>query len=302
MPMEYAASIPAHFNESFARDVLNYRKRELDKQLARSLSTIRMVGPTVDKDTITFYEKTGGNDNIAAKITAKGAIPEQIGVKGNEVTHSMYQVTVGFMLNGRDLNLDPAVQRRKVEVATAEVRRREDYTWINGDTATGLTGLVASARANPNGRVVASGATSSDVNNIGTWAGTDTHIDIYTDVLEACNRIGDDFAPKYLCGTRQTLAPIRKMDDLRNVYADQLLDLFGAGSTNDFIRTSKYFPTGYAYVIAQDMEFNEFVISEDLAVDTAFGKEPGNNYRVELREWVAFEFHNNEGAVEINTQ
>lgn len=302
MPMEYAASIPAHFNESFARDVLNYRKRELDKQLARNLSTIRMVGPTVDKDTITFYEKTGGNDTIAAKITAKGAIPEQIGVKGNETTHSMYQVTVGFMLNGRDLNLDPAVQRRKVEVATAEVRRREDYTWINGDTATGLTGLVASAQANPNGRVVASGATSSDVNNIGTWAGTDTYIDIYTDVLEACNRIGDDFAPKYLCGTRQTLAPIRKMDDLRNVYADQLLDLFGAGSTNDFIRTSKYFPDGYAYVIAQDMEFNEFVISEDLAVDTAFGKEPGNNYRVELREWVAFEFHNNEGAVEINTQ
>jgi len=300
--MEYAASIPAHFNESFARDVLNYRKRELDKQLARNLSTIRMVGPSVDKDTITYYEKTGGNDTIAAKITAKGAIPEQIGVKGNEVTHSMYEVTVGFMLNGRDLNLDPAVQRRKVEVATAEVRRREDYTWINGDTATGLTGLVTSARANPNGKVVNTGAASPDVNNIGTWAGTDTYMDIYTDVLEACNRIGDDFAPKYLCGTRQTLAPIRKMDDLRNVYADQLLDLFGAGSTNDFIRTSKYFPTGYAYVIAQDMEFNEFVISEDLAVDTTFGKEPGNNYRVELREWVAFEFHNNEGAVEINTQ
>ena len=88
MPMEYAASIPAHFNESFARDVLNYRKREYDKQIARTLSTIRNVGPTVQKDTITYYEKTGGNDTIAAKITAKGAIPEQVGVKGNEITHN----------------------------------------------------------------------------------------------------------------------------------------------------------------------------------------------------------------------
>jgi len=50
------------------------------------------------------------------------------------------------------------------------------------------------------------------------------------------------------------------------------------------------------------MEFMEFVISEDLVVDTGFGKEPGNNYRVELREWVnPVEFHNNEGAVEIYT-
>ena len=92
------------------------------------------------------------------------------------------------------------------------------------------------------------------------------------------------------------------MDDLRNRYADQILDLFGAGSTREFIRTSKYFPAGYVYVIAQDMEFMEFVISEDLVVDTGFGKEPGNNYRVELREWVnPVEYHNNEGAVEIYT-
>jgi len=304
MPMEYAASIPAHFTESFARDVLNYRKREYDKQIARTLSTIRNVGPTVQKDTITYYEKTGGNDTIAAKITAKGAIPEQVGVKGNEITHSMYQISVGFSLNGRDLNLDPAQFRRKVEVATAEVRRREDYIWVNGDAGTGLTGLVTSARANPNGKVAAYGASSSspDVDSIGNWKHEDDYWDIYTDVLEACDRIGDDFTPKYMCGTRQTIAPIRKMDDLRNRYADQILDLFGAGSTNDFIRTSKYFPAGYVYVIAQDMEFMEFVISEDLVVDTGFGKEPGNNYRVELREWVnPVEFHNNEGAVEIYT-
>jgi hypothetical protein len=46
----------------------------------------------------------------------------------------------------------------------------------------------------------------------------------------------------------------------------------------------------------------EFVISEDLVVDTGFGKEPGNNYRVELREWVnPTEWHSNEGATEIYT-
>ncbi|OPY54649.1 MAG: hypothetical protein A4E48_00228 [Methanosaeta sp. PtaU1.Bin060] len=304
MTMDYASSIPAHFNESFARDVLNYRSRERDKMIARNLSTIRNVGPTVQKDTITFYEKTGGNDTIAAKITAKGDVPEQVGMKGNELTHSMYQISVGFMINGRDLTLDPAIQRRKIEIATAEIRRREDYIWINGDTETGLTGLVTASANNPNGKVVAYGSSSSspNVDSKGNWAGTDTFVDIYTDVLEACDRIGEDFEPKFLCGTRATIAPIRKMDDLRNRYADQILDLFGAASTADFIRTSKYFPAGYAFVVAQDMEFMEFVISEDLVVDTSFPKEPGDNYRVELREWVnPVEFHSNEGVAEIYT-
>lgn len=304
MTLELGSSIPAHFNESFSKTVYNYRSKQRDKMLARSLSSMRDVGANVDTDTVTFYEKSGGNSTINAAIVAKGAVPPQIGVKGKEVSHIMYQISVGFMMNGRDLKLDPAQQTRKIEVATNDIRRKEDDIWLNGDTNTGLNGLIYSAQNNPNGKVAAYGATSTspDVDSIGNWAGTDDTIDIYTDIMEACDRIGDDYDPKFLLGRRATLAPIRKMDDMRKRYADEILDLFGANSTQDFLRTSQYVPAGYAYVVSQDMEFTEFVISEDLVVDTNFGKEPGDNYRVELREWVnPVEFHNNEGAVEIYT-
>lgn len=303
MTLDFGGSIPSNFTEAFEHYVFDYRDKQRDKMLARSLSTMRNVGP-IQTDTAIHYEKSDGNSVLSAAITAKGAVPPDIGVKGKEVSFTIHQFTVAFMMNGRDANLDPSMQQRKVEVATADIKRLEDSTWINGDSSYGLTGVVGTARANPNGKVAAYGASSSspDVDSIGNWAGTDTYIDIYTDIMEACDRIGDDFDPAFMLGQRSTIAPIRKMDDMRNRYADQILDLFGAASLNDFIKTSTYVPAGYVYVIAKNAEFCEFAVSEDLVVDTSFGKEKGNNYRVELREWVnPCEFHNNEGASEIYT-
>jgi hypothetical protein len=302
MTMNFGSSIPAHFNEVFSREVLLYQQKQRDARVARNLSTMRDVGAQVQTDTVTFYEKSGGNAVLTAAITAKGSTPPVIGVKGKTVPHEMYQLSVGFNLNERDLSLDPKQQNRKVDVATRDIGRLEDYIWINGDTATGLTGLVTAARANPNGKVVASGASGADVNNVGVWTGTDTYIDIYTDIMGACDRIGDNFTPKYLVGKRSDLAPIRKMDDMRKRYADEILDLFGANATQDFIRYSAYVPTGYVYVVAQDMEGTEFVVSQDLTVDTSYPKQPGGNYYVELKEWCnPVEFHSNECVAEIST-
>jgi hypothetical protein len=304
MATNYGSSIPFHFNEVFEREVLNYQDKQRDARVARNLSTMRNVGADVQTDTVTFYEASAGNTVIKAAITAKGDTPPMIGVKGKEVSHVMYQLSVGFKLNERDLNLDPKQQARKVDVATRDIGRLEDYIWINGDTATGLTGLVTAARANPNGKVAASAASSPSCNNIGSWDGADTsgHIDIYTDIMEACDRIGDNFVPKYLLGRRADIAPIRKMDDMRKRYADEILDLFGASDTKSFIRTSAYVPTGYVYIVAQDMEASEFVISEDLRVDTSYPKEAGGNFRVELKEWCnPVENHTNDWVVEIAT-
>jgi hypothetical protein len=120
--------------------------------------------------------------------------------------------------------------------------------------------------------------------------------------MEACDRIGDNFTPKYLCGRRSEIAPIRKMDDLRKRYADEILDLFGASNTAQFIRTSSYFPSGFVYVVSQDMEFTEFLVSEDLRVDASFPKDTGGNYPVVLKEWInPVGFISDEGAVEIAT-
>jgi len=300
--MNYGSSISPEMTEVFEREILNYQQKQRDVLLARNLSTIRNVGASVQTATVTFYEKSGGNTTINAAVTAKGDTPPQIGVKGKQVSHAMYQFSVKFSINERDLALDPRQQARKVDVATRDIHRLEDYIWINGDTATGLTGLVTAARANPNGIVDQYGTSSSapNIDSPGNWAGTDTDIDIYTDVMEACDRIGDNFTPAYLLGQRKDIAPIRKMDDMRKRYADEILDLFGATKTSDFIRTSAYVPTGYVYVVAKDMEGTEFVISEDLRVDTSVGKDEGGNFPVVLREWInPVENHTNDWVAEI---
>lgn len=304
--MNYSSSIPAHMTEAFEREVLNYQQKQRDGMIARNLSTMRNVGSAVQTDTVTFYEKTGGNTAITAAITAKGDTPPIIGAKGKEVSHVMYQFGATVRINERDLNLDPKQLSRKIDIATRDIHRLEDYIWINGDTATGLTGLVTAARANPNGKVDAYGASSvsPSVDSIGNWRGSsrDTNVDIYTDIMEACDRIGDNFQPKYLLGRRIDIAPIRQMDDMRKRYADEILDLFGASNTQQFIRTSAYVPSGYVYVVAQDMEGTEFVVSEDLRVDTTVGKDTGGNFPVVLREWVnPCEFHSNEIVAEIYT-
>jgi len=302
MTMNYSSSIPAHLTEAFEREVLNYQQKQRDSMVARNLSTMRNVGPTIQTDTVTFYEKTAGNTVITAAITAKGDTPPIVGAKGKEVSHVMYQFGATVRINERDLNLDPKQLSRKIDIATRDIHRLEDYIWINGDTATGLTGLVTAAQANPNGRVRAYGtsASSPSVDSIGNWTGTDSYIDIYTDIMEMCDRIGDNFNPKFLLGRRADLAPIRKMDDMRKRYIDDILDLFGAANTQQFIKTSAYVPAGYVYVVAQDMEGTEFVVSEDLRVDTSVGKDTGGNFPVVLREWVnPCEFHSNEIAAEI---
>jgi hypothetical protein len=301
----FAASIPIEMHQAFERTLLKYRKAEYDKMLCRNLSTPRDVGPTIQTDVVTTWEKTGGNDTMIAKIFAKGTAPDEIGVKSASVSHPMYQIGVKFYVNERDLHLDPSLQTRKAEVATNEIRRLEDYIWFNGNTSPAVTGMAGAANLNPAGKVPAYGTSVSGTNNVaskGNWRpGDDTYRDIYADILAAVTRIDDDFDAKFLVGKKIDIAPIREMDDLRNRYSDQILDLFGAGSTKDFIRTSAYCPAGYVFVVAKDMEFEEFVISEDLFVDTSVGKNEEGNFPVILKEWVSQEVHNPGGVASIYT-
>lgn len=303
MSGEYATSIPSSTIKRFDRTIINYRSKERDKEIARNLSSIRTIGPAFQTDVVTYWEKTGGNDVIRASIKAKGAAADTVGAKEDEISHQMYKLTVGFNFNTRDLDLDPAQYTRKVEICTREIRRLEDYLFINGSAAPALTGLVGAARANPNGKIAAYGDSASrpSKDSIGNWAGTDSKIDIYKDVLAACTRVGDNFEPAYLVGGRADIAPILDLDDLRNRYADKIMALFGASNIDDFVRTSAFVPSGYVYVVAKDVEFNEFVISTDLRAK-AYAEQPGEVIPVELIEWVnCCEFHSNEGVVEINT-
>lgn len=303
MTGDYGASIPADTIKSFERTILNFRQAERDKMLARNLNTLRTVGPAIQTDVVTYWEKKGGNANILAAIKAKGAAADLVGASEDQKSYPMYKLTVGFNYNVRDIGLDPALYTRNVEICTREVRRLEDYLWINGSTAPALTGIITAARANEKGKVAAYGTSSSppSCDSIGNWAGTDTYIDIYKDVLQAWSRLDDNFEAMYIGCTKATAIPLRSMDDMRNKYSDQILDLFGATSLNDVLRTSEYWPAGYVYVIAKDPEGSEFVISEDLKVK-AYAEQPGEVIPVELIEWInPCELHKNTIAAEIYT-
>lgn len=301
--MNYSSSIPSEATEVFEREMLDYQVKQRDSRVARNLSTMRSVGASVQTDTVTYFEKSGGASVINAAITAKGDTPPTIGVKGKQVSHAMYQLSVKFSVNERDLNLDPRQMARKVDVATRDIGRLEDNIWINGDTATGLTGLDYAAGVNPNGSVTAAASSGVNTGNVGAWDGSDTNIDIYEDIRAAVFKLGDDFEPAFLLGRKVDLAPIAKLDDMRKSYADEIPMLFGKKPGDlSFMKYSLYCPSGYVYVVAKDMEFTEFVISEDLRVDTSVGKDEGGNFPVVLREWCnPVEFHANDGVVEIQT-
>lgn len=302
MAMNYGSYSPEEARQIWEKRLVKTASVERDKRLARNLTMYRGLPATVDTDTVTTVVGSGGNSTIAAKITAKGAVPETTDIKAGEKDFKQYQISLGFYVNGREMMQDPSVKNAKVDWCYRNIGRLEDYIWVNGDSTINLSGMVTQARANPNGKITATGASGADVNNVGAWAGTDSDIDIQKDVLEALSRIGDDYAnsPLFLVGRRADLKYIRQLDDLRNSYADQILDLFGAGSVNDFLRTSSYIPTGYVYIVAKDAEVAEFTVSTEMMVDNDYPREKGDNYWTEVREWInPFQCYDAEGFVEI---
>lgn len=302
MAMNYGSYSPEEARQIWEKRLVKTASVERDKRLARNLTMYRGLPATVDTDTVTTVVGSGGNSTIAAKITAKGAAPETTDIKAGEEDFKQYQISLGFYVNGREMMQDPSVKNAKVDWCYRNIGRLEDYIWVNGDSTINLSGMVTQARANPNGKITASDASGADVDNVGAWAGTDSDIDIQKDVLEALSRIGDDYAnsPMFLVGRRADLKYIRQLDDLRNSYADQILDLFGAGSVNDFLRTSSYIPTGYVYIVAKDAEVAEFTVSTEMMVDNDYPREKGDNYWTEVREWInPFQCYDAEGFVEI---
>jgi hypothetical protein len=302
MTLDFGSAIPIHARQVWQKRLLYTQQKLKDNLTARNLLEIRNLGSTVDIDTVTKVEGSGGNANIQAKITARGAVPDVSDVKISESDYKQYQIALGFYVNERELAQAPELKAQKVDWCTRNIHRLEDYMFFNGDSTINLTGLQTAAEANINGKGVASSASGSDFNNVGAWDGTDTDIDIQRDVVEMMSRIGDEFAnsPMYLVGRRANLKGIRTLDDMRTSYADELLDLFGANSVNDFLRYSSYCPSGYVYLVAKDGAAAEMTISQDLMVDTSYPKEKGANYYVELREWMnPFQRYDDQAFVEI---
>lgn len=300
--MGYGYSIPNGSRQVWEKQILKTQKALQDTLIARTVLEMRELPSTVDIDTVTFVEGSGGTgtSNIQAKIVAKGAVPDVTDVKISETDFKQYQIAIGFYMHERELDQDPLLKNRKIDWATRSIHRLEDYIFFSGDSSIGILGLQAQARANPNGKIVASGASGNDANNVGAWDGTDTYIDIQRDVLNAISRLGDDYDPKFLIGRRADLMHIRQLDEQRKSYADEILDLFGASSIDQVLKYSAFCPSGYVYVTAKNAMAAEFTYSQDIKIVDDMIREKGGNYWVELNEWVnPFQCYDPEAFVEI---
>lgn len=295
--MAYGYSIPDNVVQIWEKQILKTQDVLKDAVIARNVQFIRTLPETVDIDTVQFVAGSG-DDDIPAKVVAKGAPPDVTDVRIAETDFRQYQISVGFYMNERELKQDPMLKNRKIDWAVRQIHRREDYMFFNGDSAIGLRGLQTAARSNPNGKIVKSGASGPDVNNKGAWDGSTK--DIYADVLEAVNRLGAGYDPTYLIGRRSDLGNIYQMDSMRNSFAEKIGQLFGTNDPTQFIRYSAYCPEGYVYVVAKDPMASEFVLSQDVRIVDEMIREKGGNYWVEINEWVnPFQCYDEKAFVEI---
>ena len=287
-----------HFVEEWTRNIAVYGKKHLDNMTARNILEVRYVGADVAIDVVTKYDGTGPG----AQVLAKGAVPKSMGISGSDTKHEIYQIGLGFNMSQKDLSLDPSRYNRTIDIALKEIHRKEDDMMLNGSANIGLTGLIAAAQANSNGKIVNAGAAGSDTNNKGAWSG-EADTDIYDDLLTADSKTDDEFEMKYLVGRRSDLRYMFRLDALRNPYRELSAPLFGKTEQDvSWMWRTNALTAGKVYAVAKDFTAGELVVSENPSITVLYngGMGPGRNYYFEIAEWVVAEFHNNDAFVEID--
>lgn len=287
-----------HFIEEWTREISLYADRNLDNMTSRNLLEVRYVGADVAIDVVTSYNDTGPG----AQITAKGAIPKSMSVSGTDVKHEIYQITTAFNMSEKDANLDPERYNRTIDIALKSIHRKEDELMLNGITNLGVDGLITTAQANSNGKIVDTGAADNDTNNKGAWTG-EADTDIYDDLLTADGKIDDEFDMEYLVGRKTDLRSLFRLDAERNPYRELSAPLFGKAENDiSWMWKTNQITAGKVYAIAKNFVAGEMIVSENPTVVPLYngGLGPGRNYYFEVSEWVVPEFHNADAYVEIN--
>lgn len=275
--------------ENYSLQIKKYFEENYDNMLARNVLTQRKVGADVEFDIVEEYSRTGQG----AQIVPKGGTPTKLGINFKRVTFPMYQIMAGFSVNAKDIKIDPKTKSRKLEIGMADVKRKEDYVTINGDSTYGITGIVGAAQANTNGTITTS-------TNAGAWSGEST-TDIYSDIVLAKSKLDAKFRNEklFLIGNSTTMGYLDRMNSERIPYAMEIARLFTKNANDtSWMWTNDYVPSGYAYLCTKNVEAGEFVVSENPYV-TPYAMTSGQNYPFEISEWATPEIHDNNGFVQI---
>jgi hypothetical protein len=282
------AAILEHFVEEWKKVIPTWVDEHKQNLTARNVLHRRDVGADVTIDVVESYDKTGQG----AQITAKGAVPETFGLKTTSENYTIHQIATGFNINVKDLKVSPEAKARLVEIALSEIHEKEDDICINGSSAHNITGIVAAAVANTNGKITAG-------TNKGAWAG-ETGTDIFTDVADAIALLDSKYKPSFLVGNSMDMRYLYHKDSERNMYYEDMGILFGLTNPKDtsWIWKCDHVARGKVYVVSKDTMAADFVVSEDPGIVT-YGLAPGQNYPIEVYSWSETEIYANNAFVEI---
>ena len=282
--------------EEWTREIEAFVDKYGDNMSARNLLPTRNVGADTMIDVVTTYDRTGPG----AQIVAKGAVPETSGQKVSTEKHDIFQISTAMNVNAKDMKLDPKLKNRQIDIMMRDIHKMEDNIMFNGDSSYGITGMVGTAQANGNGKIVASGASGEDTDNNGAWSG-EIGTDIYDDINNAVAKMDGDFEPAFMVGTRTDLAYLNRKDSERQAYYKDIgTTFFGMKNENDksWMWTTNQIDSGKVYILPKDFMAGEFVISENPRI-VPYPIGPGENYRFEINSWSLAEFHEDDAYVEI---
>ena len=146
--IENDAEVLESFTKAMDAEILLAIDPAFDTAFTRKALVQRNIGADKDSDEVATRNRVGGGAVIGDKTISNVA-------SGSSVTSAIYpmkKIVDGFNVSTKDLKLDPKLQNRNVLICTTNVARKEDQVTIYGNTAHNITGLVATAQANPNGK------------------------------------------------------------------------------------------------------------------------------------------------------
>lgn len=291
--------------------ITDYVSKYKDNMTLRNVVAKKsVIDPAADIDLVMRYNV---DTNESAQVMAKGAVSYSLEESGTMDKYTVLQIGKGFKIYEKDLKKDPALQSRKIDICTRLIHRLEDQFCILGSTDYAIKGFSGAADENPNGGILAYGASpvttasGSSIPNNGAWDGSSANgrRDIYADLLEATTRIDPDFGfvPAFFLGNIRTCARLFEPDSERDPFADNCCGLFGKSKGDySWIWRSNHIPDGVGYVIPKDMIAAEFAIQSELQVNTDYPIHEGRYWPVDLTEWIVpIEVHRPQAIVKIIT-
>ena len=294
IPAEWAMNL----KQAGYQEIALYAVKNSHNMTARNLLPRRDVGQTVDVDMVLETQSSGER----ASIVAKGSVPNTSDAFGKQLPYPMWQYSLGFRVHERDLAKDARLQTRNIDIIERELHRLEDNIFINGDSGHNIKGVVGASAANTLGSVSA----ASTNPNKGSWDGQETGgaMDPYSDINLAFSLQKPDFrmANNRLLLTVADYSHLFELDSMRVSFADRMCGLFGK-QVGDYswAWVSDLCPSGYAFICPNNIMAGEMVFSQDITIDTDFGKDEGGNYFIKLYEWLSTSIYQDNAYVRIAT-